>query len=281
MPRRTRARKSRRTTRRRTRYWPSSQARRRWWRRLRRLPPGLQAVTILLVLVAAALLVNVLYQVVRKPTELFFPVAGTLHKTPAETWRAYGPIFLKHATATITPEFLAALAQAEASGNPVARTYWRVSLRQRDPFSIYRPASSAVGMYQITDGTFAQARRYCVHRHTVVADGPWNDPRSCWFNGLYFRVIPSHAAEMTAAWLDRQVNAILIRQRPAHASLAHRQDVATLAHLCGPGIAEAYVRNGFRVMRGQRCGDHDPGVYLARVRGLMVQFGKLRAASLR
>ncbi len=27
---------------------------------------------------------------------------------------------------------------------------------------MYRPASSAVGMYQITDGTFAEARHLCI-----------------------------------------------------------------------------------------------------------------------
>ena len=42
------------------------------------------------------------------------------------------------------------------TGNPVARTYWRWRATP-EPFEVYRPASSAVGMYQITDGTFAEA----------------------------------------------------------------------------------------------------------------------------
>src|SRR5688572_10243541 len=121
-------------------------------------------------LVAAALLVNWLYQVVRKPAELFFPVSGVLHKTPTQTWNQYAPLFREHSTATITPELLAALAQVEASGNPVARTYWRWRLTH-EPFEIYRPASSAVGMYQITDGTYRAAKRYCVRDHLVVEDG--------------------------------------------------------------------------------------------------------------
>ena len=104
----------------------------------------------------------------------------------------------------ISPELLAALAQVEGSGNPVVRTYWRWSFNLK-PFDVYRPASSAVGMYQITDGTFAEARRYCIHDHAVAQDGPWNDWQSCWFNRLYTRVIPSHAVELTAAYLDRSV----------------------------------------------------------------------------
>jgi hypothetical protein len=52
-------------------------------------------------------------------------VSGALTKTPSETWRQYGPLFREHSTAVITPELLAALAQVEGVGNPVARTYWR------------------------------------------------------------------------------------------------------------------------------------------------------------
>src|SRR5450631_595762 len=90
-------------------------------------------------------------------------------------------IFRKHATNVITPDLLAAIAQVEGSGNPVARTYWRWSWSAQ-PFEVYRPASSAVGMYQITDGNFAEARHYCIRDHTVVEDGPWNNWQSCWFN---------------------------------------------------------------------------------------------------
>src|SRR4030095_1528245 len=59
---------------------------------------------------------NWLYQVVRKPTELFFPVSGVLAKPPTETWRQYGALFRRHSTATITPDLLAALAQVEGAG---------------------------------------------------------------------------------------------------------------------------------------------------------------------
>ena len=125
-----------------------------------------------------SLTINWIYQVVRKPSELFFPVSGVLYRLPEETWDTYESVFRRHSTSTITPEFLAALAQVEASGNPIARTYWRWSMSSR-PFEMYRPASSAVGMYQLTDGTFEEARRYCIHDHVVVEEGPWHDFRSC------------------------------------------------------------------------------------------------------
>src|SRR6185436_597842 len=129
---------------------------------------------------------NWVYHAAHKPSELFFPADRTLAKTPAETWRYYGSLFREHSTAVITPDFLAALAQVEGSGNPVARTYWRWRLSW-NPFELYRPASSSVGMYQITDATFRQAKRYCIRDHAVIEDGPWNDVNSCWFNSLYNR----------------------------------------------------------------------------------------------
>src|SRR5437899_969202 len=139
--------------------WPGARLRRRWMRALRRAPAATQIIVGLAAVLTLALAINWIYQVVRKPTELFFPVSGTLYKTPSETWRVYAPIFRRYATRTITPELLAALAQVEASGNPLVRTYWRWSWALK-PFELYRPASSAVGMYQITDGTFAEARHY-------------------------------------------------------------------------------------------------------------------------
>jgi hypothetical protein len=272
-----RSRKSRGSRRRKLKLpglWPRAQTRKRWWRRLRRLPVGLQVLVGVVFACAAALSVNVAYQVVRKPTELFFPVSGTLYKSPTETWEEYATIFRRHSTASISPEFLAALAQTEGSGNPIVRTYWRVRMTDK-PFDVYRPASSAVGMYQITDGTFAEARRYCVHNHVVVEDGPWNDTKSCWFNWAYFRVVPSHAVELTSAHLDRSVARALARAGIRSASLQQRQDLAAVIHLCGAGAGAAYARRGLRFAPGQRCGDHDPREYVARVNRMKQVFAGL------
>jgi len=221
---------------------------------------------------------NWAYQVVRKPTELFFPVSGALSKTPAQTWRSYSPLFREHSTAIMTPDLLAALAQVEGAGNPVARTYWRWRLSW-NPFQLYQPASSAVGMYQITDPTFQEAKRYCVHDHVVVEDGAWNDLKSCWFNRAYIRVVPSHAVELTAALLDRTVTRTLERQHIASATLRQRQDLAAIIHLCGAGAGQAYAGRGFRLTPGQKCGDHDVARYLADVNALKRQFLRLAATA--
>jgi hypothetical protein len=240
-------------------------------------PLAIRLVVGAIVLVSVWSAVNWIYQVVRKPTELFFPVSDALVKSPAQTWREYGPLFHEHSTTVITPDLLAALAQIEGSGNPVARTYWRWRLAW-NPLEVYQPASSAVGMFQITDPTFQEARRYCIHDHVVVEDGPWNDPRSCWFNALYTRVVPSHAIELTSALLDRTVARTLERNRITNATLRQRQELAAIIHLCGAGAGNAYARRGFRLTAGQRCGDHDPARYLAQVSAYRRQFGRLAAS---
>jgi hypothetical protein len=223
------------------------------------------------------LVVNGAYQVVRKPTELFFPISDALHKSPAETWRAYAPLFRRHATQVITADLLAALAQVEGAGNPVARTYWRWSLSS-DPFAVYRPASSSVGMYQISNGTFGEARRYCIHDHVVVEDGPWNDWESCWLNALYTRVIPSHAIELTSAYLDRRVAQALQRHPVANATLRDKQELAALIHLCGAGAGNAHARRGLELEPGQHCGTHDVRKYLAKVATLQARFREIGKA---
>jgi hypothetical protein len=174
----------------------------------------------------------------------------------------------------MTATFLAALAQIEASGNPLARTYWRWSLTSK-PFEIYRPASSAVGMYQITDGTFAAARRYCIRDHAVIEQGPWHDLRSCWFNGLYSRVIPSHAVELTSAYLDRHVTKVLGRAGINKATLEQKQDLAAVIHLCGAGAGELYAGDSLQLAPGRHCGAHEVRAYLAKVDSMHNRFARL------
>ncbi len=137
------------------------------------------------------------------------------------------------------------------------------------------PASSAVGMLQITDGMFAEARLLCIHDHEVARDGPWYDPRACWFNGLYFRTVPSHAIEMTAAWLHLAVTDTLAAQRISRATIDQKQRLAAVIHLCGRERGAVFARRGFWVLPGERCGDHDVAQYLARVQKLKRAFARM------
>ena len=238
------------------------------WRRLSAAPRWLRIAVIAATVLAFLAATNLVYQVARKPTEMFFPVAGALDKMPAATWAEYGPLFREYSTPAVPPELLAALAQVEGAGNPLARTYWRWRLTW-NPLAIYRPASSAVGMYQMTDAAFAAARQACIRDHAVTDD--------CWFTGLYSRVLPSHAIQLAAVSLDRKVATILAQQPRAHATAQQKQDLAAVIYLCGAGPAEAFARRGFKLTPGERCGDQDVATYLANVRAMKRKF--LRLAS--
>jgi len=251
---------------------------RTFFRALGKTTPAVRIVVSAAMLLVLWLAVNWTYHAFNKPTEVLFPLDNALDKSPAKTWQEYGSLFREHSTAVITPELLAALAQSEGAGNPVARTYWRWRASW-NPLEWYQPASSAVGMYQLTDGTFQLAKRYCIHDHEVVEDGPWKNLQSCWFNSLYSRVLPSHAIEMTSALLDRNVASAMSHRRTAPATLQKKQDLAAIIHLCGAGAGQDYARRGFRLLPHQRCGDHDVNTYLTRINGLKQQFAHLAAGS--
>jgi hypothetical protein len=240
------------------------------WQRARMPVRMVVAAAVLLVLWA---IVNLAYHVIRKPTELFYPVSGTLTKPPAETWRQYGSLFRAYSTPIVTAEALAALAQIESAGDPVARTYWRWRFSW-NPLSLYQPASSAVGMYQMTDPAFAEARNFCIRHHSVVESGVW----SCWLSGPYWRIIPSHAVELTAIYLDRKAAGLIERHHLIGATPQQKQNLTALVHLCGAGPAEIYARNGFHLAPGARCGDHDAADYLARFNTAKREFLRLAAA---
>jgi hypothetical protein len=229
-----------------------------------------RTIVIVAILLAVFFVVNIAYQVVRKPTELFFIAGHRLDKEPAETWRQYGPLFREQSTDTVTPELLAALAQTESSGNPLARTYWRWQLTL-NPFGLYRPASSAVGLFQTTDPAYAEVARYCIRNHAVVDDDCGSVP--------YMRVIPSHAVALATIYLDRQVASVLARTPDAKPNPQQKQDLATIIHLCGAGPASAFARRGFQLADGERCGDHLVSGYLAKVNAMKREFKRLAAGS--
>ena len=238
-------------------------------RTLTAAPRAVRIACLAALVLAAFSLTNLVYHVIRKPSELLFFVDGALDKEPIETWRQYEPLFHTYSTSTITPELLAALAQVESTGNPVARTYWRWQLTW-NPFAVYKPASSAVGMYQMTDAAYAEAARSCIRGNAVVDAG-------CGFTGLYTRAVPSHAIELAAVYLDRNVTAVLARAPDAAASPQQRQDLAAFIHLCGAGPASAYAHRGFRMLAGERCGDHLVAAYLAKVNAMKRQFQRFAA----
>jgi hypothetical protein len=235
---------------------------------------ALRLVVVGLLVLVVLIGLNLAYQIVRKPTELFGLVFAPAPLTPRETWARYGSAFQAHATNLIRPELLAALAHAESQGDPLARTSWRWRWSW-NPFALYAPASTAVGLFQMTDAAFAEGRRLCVHDHRVVHAGPWHDLSACWFTGLYTRTVPGHAIEMTAARLHAHVVQALGRQQAERLGVAARERLAAVIHLCGPARGAAFARRGFRTTAGERCGTHEMAAYLARVERLTLTFERL------
>jgi hypothetical protein len=233
-------------------------------------PAGLRLVVAAILLLALWAGANWLWHALHKPTELLFPLDAAFAKTPVQTWRDYGPLFRRHATAVVSAEFLAALAQIESGANPLARTYWRWQ-PALDPFAIYRPASSAVGMYQITDGTYAQARPGCRE-----SPGPGEDD-PCRLDSLYRRLVPAQAIALTARRLDRAVAEIVAATEARRATLRKKRHLAAVIHLCGQGAGGAFARRGFRPAPGQRCGDHGLDEYLERMDGTQRLFLRIAA----
>jgi hypothetical protein len=81
-----------------------------------------------------------------------------------------------------------------------------------NPFAIYQPASSSVGMYQMTDAAFAEARHYCIRNHIVVVDG-------CSLPGSilgHYRAAPSSLRQCFLDRKSRRFSRARYRWRPAH-----------------------------------------------------------------
>ena len=91
-------RRGRRTLLRRVGRW---RKRARWvWCKLNAVPKTVRIVVITATILAVFSGINLVYQVLRKPTEVFAPVSGAFNKTPIETWRQYAPLFREYSTAS-------------------------------------------------------------------------------------------------------------------------------------------------------------------------------------
>jgi hypothetical protein len=87
--------------------------------------------------------------------------------------------------------------------------------------------------------------------------------------------VPSHAVELTSAFLDRAVADTLARHRIRDATRAQKERLAALIHLCGVGSADR--RRTHRALSGLRCGDRCPDYVAPSQRHEARIFAKLAA----
>ncbi len=224
---------------------------------------------LLLVILISLPAINGVYQLIRKPSEIIGLFDSAFFKTPSETWRAYRDHFIEYSTEIITPTLLAAIAQKETNGNPIARTFWRFQYGAGID-KLYAPASTAVGMFQITDGTFKRFQNHCFKNGKAVSGKDL-----CPFNWAYSRLFPAHATEITAAYLHKTTLSILKRFKRHSISLRKKQELAALVHLCGNRVGTRYARLGFNQKKLGMCGSHNARRYIQAVSSLERKFRKL------
>lgn len=225
--------------------------------------------------VMAALLIlfaaNTLVQVIRKPAEILNALGLSTTKTPYETWLSYSNDFKAHATNEMKPHFLAALAQTESSGNAAATPEW--NLKWTDKLTkIFSPASSSVGLYQFTTGTYNRAKKLCIQDGAVVKEGPWHQLNSCWFNFLYLRTSASHSIEMASAYLTLAIQKMTKNIQNVSQSNINR--LAAVIHLCGEKKGEYFIKTNFNLNRLSHCGTHSVKNYVAKVERNLERFSR-------
>jgi len=211
---------------------------------------------------------NFVFQLITKPTEVISFLGFSSSKKPKQTWSTYKSLFQSHSTRVISSSFLAALAQVESSGNPLASPGWKFSLKRKWS-RIFSPESTSVGLFQFTEGTYQQAKSYCIHNGKSIKSGPWYKWKSCWFNSLYTRLWPSHSIEMASSYLDYQIKKQL---RGRNVSLVNKRRLAAIIHLCGPQKGKKFVRNGFRLKSIPKCGTHSVYRYIHNIENYEKRF---------
>ena len=90
-----------------------------------------------------------------------------------------------------------------------------------------------------------------------------------------------HAARRNRAhriYLDRKLATLLGKHHPEPVTQPQKDNLAAVIHLCGPGRAASYLRRGFHLTPGERCGDQDIAAYVGRVSSFERQFRRLAQA---
>ncbi|MBT4268884.1 MAG: lytic transglycosylase domain-containing protein [Deltaproteobacteria bacterium] len=215
--------------------------------------------------------VNWVYQVVHNPIILLGQFIDGDLKSANSTWKIYHHLFEEHSTFIMTAAYLGALAQVESAGNPVITPYWKWQFTT-DIFKIYAPASTSAGLYQYTKATFKDAKRFCIHNHQVAFSGSFFKLTGCWFNGLYSRLWPSHAIEMTSARLHYYVERSLKKQGKQNVSLLNKQKLASIIHLCGIRRGERFAKADFDFRATPTCGSHSSSAYFSQIKKVMKRY---------
>tara|TARA_B100001248_G_C27399354_1_gene468667 strand:+ start:367 stop:1038 length:672 start_codon:yes stop_codon:yes gene_type:complete len=202
---------------------------------------------------------NIGYAIYEKPWQILHPISKQFKKVPYHTWQEYQADFQKYASPQLSASFLAALAQSESAGNPWATVYWQVNL-SREIYRIFHPASSALGLYQITQGTMKEMKKYCWENGKAIRG-------NCFWNRFRMRLSSYDSIYLTSAYLNYWVNRF-----PEY---RNKEKMAALIHLCGIEKVRRHMHRYGKVSKIQRCGSHRIKNYLSRIRSYQSKMQQL------
>lgn len=205
------------------------------------------------------------YHVYKHPSLVFYPVSVFFNKTTYETWEEYQDEFYYYGSKKVEPEFLGALAQTESMGNPFALTYWQLGWSS-NPLNWYRPASTATGILQVTQGTWKDMKQYCLGEGGVKYA---KNLGACPANMFRFRIFPTHAIHMVSAWFHKH-------SQPLALTGKLQRKYLSVLHLCGKSKAKLLRKKGFNLSKIGRCGSHNPRNYFAKVERIYKKIKQIR-----
>lgn len=220
------------------------------------------------VLMLALLLfsINFFYQVYSNPLHLLSFLSRPFSKTPQQTWETYKDVFERAAVGRVTAPLIAAIAQVESQGNPLAAPTWTLQMSS-DLKEVYAPASSAFGIMQITKGTFERMQRIC------------SEMQTCSSGNFSTRMRATDSIGMVAHYLHSVMTEMLGNKRVALLRDEQVTELASVIHLCGPEVGGRLVQNRFRLKMLSKCGAHWPQVYTNRVMVMKKQFEAMSKTS--
>lgn len=213
----------------------------------------------------AIFLINLTFHIYQNPIHIFSFGAKPFYKTAIETWRSYGETFQRHGDSRVTPELLAAIAQVESNGNPLAAPPWRLSF-STDLTQIYAPASSAFGIMQITKGTFETMQKIAREEGKPAP--------------ILTRLRSEDSILLSALHLRRSIQEIIGERGWDKLDRRRATQLASIIHLCGPEVGRRFVKINYRTERLSRCGSHWPEVYSNKVWEMRQQFEKFSQSTL-
>lgn len=206
------------------------------------------------------------FHIYHKPSIILLPVSNSFNKLPNETWDTYKDYFNEYSSKTISPFLIAAIVQHESAGNPLAQTYWKWNW-DVNPFKWFAPASSSLGLMQMTSGTWEDAKKFCTLGGEVIRE---EGKKSCW-NFLASRLFPASNIRLASIryhyYLKKWKESLGVDNLSSKLS---RRFISVM-HLCGVEKAFKWADKP-HLLKKRRCGGHSVREYLRSIARLERKF---------